>query len=68
MGFYSTRQVCDLTTYSKTTLWREWRAGRFPKPVKVSRGRVAFIREQVDAWIKAKIAESEVKLDAAEAG
>jgi len=55
MGFYSTRQVCELTTYSKTTLWREVKAERFPPPIKISPGRVAFIREQVDAWIQAKV-------------
>lgn len=60
MGFHSTRQVCELTTWSKTTLWRERKAGRFPKPVKVSPGRVAYVREQVDAWTEAKIAEAEV--------
>ncbi len=55
MGFYSARQVCELTTYSKTTLWREIRAGRFPHPIRISPGRVAFSRDQVDAWLNAKM-------------
>ncbi|MGO8841384.1 MAG: helix-turn-helix transcriptional regulator [Methyloceanibacter sp.] len=58
-GFYSTRQVCELTTYSKTTLWREVRAERFPPPIKISPGRVAYIREQVNAWIQAKVTGGE---------
>lgn len=59
MGFYSARQVCELTTYSKTTLWREIRAKRFPRPIPISPGRVAFIRDQVDAWLKAKMTQAE---------
>jgi len=59
MGFYSARQVCELTTYSKTTLWREIRAKRFPRPIRISPGRVAFIRDQVDAWINAKMTQAE---------
>ncbi len=59
MGFYSTRQVCELTTYSKTTLWREIRATRFPHPIRISPCRVAFSRDQVDAWLNAKIAQAE---------
>jgi prophage regulatory protein len=59
MGFYSARQVCELTTYSKTTLWRELRAKRFPHPIRISPGRVAFIRDQVDAWLNAKMTQAE---------
>jgi prophage regulatory protein len=59
MGFYSARQVCELTTYSKTTLWREIRAKRFPRPIRISPGRVAFIRNQVDAWLNAKMTQAE---------
>ena len=59
MGFYSTRQVCELTTYSKTTLWREVRATRFPHPIRISPGRVAFSRDHVDAWLNAKMFPAE---------
>ena len=63
VGFYSTDQVCELTTWSKTTLWRQWTKGDFTRPVKTSPGRVGFPREFVDAWYHTKIADAETELD-----
>jgi prophage regulatory protein len=36
---------------SNTTIWRERRAGRFPQPVRVSPGRVAWRESEITDWI-----------------
>jgi predicted DNA-binding transcriptional regulator AlpA len=43
--------------YSKCQLWRLWKEGKFPKPVKLSAVRNAWRADEIDAWIKARIAE-----------
>jgi prophage regulatory protein len=53
IGFYSKAQVLDLTTFGDTTLWRQVKAGKFPKPIKLSPGRVAFPRKAVHDWLAA---------------
>jgi prophage regulatory protein len=40
-------------------LWRLWTKGQFPKPVKLSSSRNAWLARDVDAWIEAKVAERE---------
>ncbi len=42
--------------YSKVQLWRLERAGKFPRRVKLSPQRVAWIESEIDAWIAARIA------------
>jgi prophage regulatory protein len=32
------------------------KSGRFPKPVQLSNRRIAYIEEEIDAWIAAKLA------------
>jgi prophage regulatory protein len=39
---------------SRTTIWREVRAGRLPKPVALSRRCVGWRSEDVDAWKSAR--------------
>jgi prophage regulatory protein len=43
--------------YSKCQLWRLWKAGKFPRPVKLSVSRNAFRADEIHAWIDARIAE-----------
>jgi predicted DNA-binding transcriptional regulator AlpA len=54
--FYSVAAVCEATTWSRTTLWRQWRSGKFPAPVQMSPGRVAFDAEAVDQALLALVA------------
>lgn len=53
-GFYSKHQVVELTSLSSTTLWRETKAGRFPRAVKISAGRVGYPQNEVDEWLEEK--------------
>lgn len=43
---------------SRTTIWREVRAGRLPRPAQLSPGRIGWWSEDVDAWKQARRAES----------
>jgi len=41
--------------YSDTTIWREEKAGRFPRRVQLGPGAVAWFEDEVNDWIKARI-------------
>jgi prophage regulatory protein len=44
--------------FSRQHLYRLIQAGRFPKPIKLgSGGRNAWIADEINAWIKARISE-----------
>ena len=47
--------VLDRVCMSRTQLYRLINAGEFPKPVRIGRLRVAFLEEEVNAWIAARI-------------
>ena len=57
--FLSPKDVCELTSVSRTTLWELVRDGDFPKPIRISktRNRVAYAEHEVQAWLASKIAE-----------
>jgi prophage regulatory protein len=40
--------------YSKSQLWRLYKAGKFPRPVRLSPQRNAYVESEVIAWIRAK--------------
>ena len=50
-------EVQQRTGLSKTTIWRRVRDGSFSKPVHLSHGVVAWLEDEVVAWIDARIAE-----------
>ena len=43
--------------YCRDHLRRLWKAGKFPKPVNVGPGRLAFVEEEIDEHIKEMLAE-----------
>ena len=43
--------------YTRPHLWRLWTSGRFPKPVKLSPSRNAWLASDIEAWLEAKVAE-----------
>jgi prophage regulatory protein len=43
--------------YSKPHLWRLWTGGKFPKPVKLSASRNAWLESDIEAWIESRVAE-----------
>ena len=55
MRFISPREAEELLAVSRWTLWRLRRAGAFPRPVNVSPGRIAFVAEEVEEWIRDRL-------------
>ena len=48
--FLSTVEVLEITGWSRATLWRQWRANRFPRPIRTSPQRVGFLESEVAEW------------------
>lgn len=44
-------QVLEVTTLSHATLWREIKAGRFPRQVRLSPGRVGWRVSEINTWL-----------------
>ena len=44
--------------YSDTTIWREEKAGRFPRRVQLGPMAVAWYEDEVDEWIKSRIRQA----------
>ena len=55
--FLGRAEVSALTGLSATTLWREIRAGRFPKAVSLSPNRKGFRAQDIADWIGTRGAE-----------
>lgn len=47
----SMKEVCALTGYSRTQIYRLERAGKFPRRRKMSANKIGFIQSEVEAWI-----------------
>ena len=50
------KEVCELTSLSKTTIYRRINDGSFPKPISLGPQRIAFVEKEVIGWIAAHIA------------
>jgi len=42
--------------YTRTHLWRLWKAGKFPRPIRVGDNRNAWIDTEIDNWIESRVA------------
>jgi prophage regulatory protein len=51
--FCSPRETSRIVNLSRTTLWRQVCAGAFPAPVRISPGRIAWRRSDLERWIEA---------------
>lgn len=50
--------VRELAGFSRTTAWRLQQAGEFPKPVRISPGRVGWRQSELDAWQASRSSQS----------
>jgi prophage regulatory protein len=50
--------------YSRDHLRRLWKAGKFPKPVDVGPGRLAWVEEEIDAHVEGIVAARDQHLAA----
>lgn len=53
------KQVEQRNGVSKTTQWRERRAGRMPPLVEISPGKKVYFLSQIEEWEKRLLAEAE---------
>jgi prophage regulatory protein len=54
----SIKETCQLTSLSRTSLWKHVRDGHFPKPIPLGNGiRKAFLESEVEQWIAARVAD-----------
>jgi prophage regulatory protein len=44
------------TSHSCSEIYKRMHAGTFPRPVKIGRRAVAWVEEEIDRYVKAKIA------------
>ena len=49
--FLKAQDVADLTSMSRSHLHRLARDGKFPKPIKISENRSAWLESDVQEWI-----------------
>lgn len=47
-------KVVAITSLSKHTIYREIAGGRFPRPIELTRGRVAWRASAIADWLAAK--------------
>lgn len=52
-----TAGVCRIVGLSRQELWRRRRAGTFPEPVRLGGRRVGYSADEVQAWMRARLAE-----------
>lgn len=63
--FMLREDVIEFTTLSKSVIRRMMLRDEFPKPVKLSPNRVAWVKSEVEAWKEAKKLEREAERQAA---
>lgn len=54
------KEVEQLTSMSRTSIYRMMDKGQFPKPIRLSPNRVGWISEDIDNWLQQRIDESRV--------
>jgi prophage regulatory protein len=55
------RQVYELIGLSAMQVWRLRRDGRFPQPIALGVNSKGFLKEEIDAWIEARVAERDAR-------
>lgn len=48
-------EVRTRVSLSRSTAWRRIRDGSFPAPIRISKGRVAWVEDHVEDWIGKQI-------------
>jgi prophage regulatory protein len=54
MTILRTADVTRLTGISRTTIWREERAGRFPSRIRLGANSVGWLEDEVRAWLESR--------------
>lgn len=48
---FKLKTVCDITTLSKATIYREIKQGRFPAPIQLTNRSVGWLETDINAWV-----------------
>jgi prophage regulatory protein len=49
------RETCQRVKRSRSSIWRDVRAGTFPSPIKLSEGgSIGFFADEIDAWLASR--------------
>jgi prophage regulatory protein len=56
LDFHALKQQRGID-YSRVQLWRLVTSGRFPRPIVIGGGRLAWLESEIDDYLKARIAE-----------
>lgn len=53
----SLTETSELVSLTRVSIWALAKAGKFPKPVRITGRRVGFVNSEIQAWIRARIDE-----------
>lgn len=51
---FKLKTVCDITTLSKATIYREIKQGKFPAPIQLTNRSVGWLMSEIEEWINKK--------------
>lgn len=54
LQFLSMKEVCALTGYSRTHIYRMERAGEFIRRRKMGLSKIGFLRVEFEAWVRSR--------------
>lgn len=57
----SRKQVEQITSLSRSSIYLLMSQGRFPKPIQIGEQRVAWVIEEINAWVEDRIQNSRVR-------
>ncbi len=57
LEFWRKTRTCEVTSMSPATVDRAVAEGKFPKPVRISRNRVAWVAAEVQGWMAERLSE-----------
>lgn len=52
LQFLSMKEVCRLTGYSRTNIYRLERGGKFPRRRKLGLNKIGFLKQEFEAWVR----------------
>lgn len=54
MKLIKLKDVIAMTSLSKASIYRQIKAGIFPRPIKVGQRAVAWVLDEIDSWLESK--------------
>jgi prophage regulatory protein len=57
-------EVMAATSWSRPKIYAEMKEGNFPRPVRTGSQSVAWVASEIEAWVEARIAERDGKVEA----